>query len=57
MVLSTHSDAGCYNEYKVRSRAGVHIILSENDPEYVWNGPVLAIAQIIIFVMNSVTDA
>ena len=32
MILAAHSDAGFHNESKGRSRAGVHIFLSENDP-------------------------
>ena len=49
MVLAAHSDAGFNNESKGHSRAGSHIFLSENEPEPKWNGPVLTIAQIIIF--------
>ena len=43
MVLSAHSDAGFNNESKGRSRAGAHIFLSEDDPEPIWNGPILTI--------------
>ena len=49
MVLADHSDAGFNNESKGRNRAGAHIFLSENDPEPKWNGPVLTVAKIIIF--------
>ena len=52
MVIYDHSDAGFHNEFKVHSCAGVHIFLSDNDPDPRWNGPVLTISQIIKFVMT-----
>lgn len=57
MVLAAHSDAGFHNETKGRSRAGAHIFLSEDDPTPARNGPVLSIAQIIKFVMDSAAEA
>ena len=53
MIFSVHSDAGLHNKNKVRSREVAHIFLSENDPMPRWNGPVINIAQIIIFVVSS----
>ena len=53
MILAAHSDAGFNNESKARSRAGAHIVLSENDPMPEWNGLILTIAQIVKFVMSS----
>ena len=53
MILAAHSDAGFHNESKVRSQAGAYIFLSEEDPIPWWNGPILSIAQVIKFVMNS----
>ena len=47
MVLSAHSDAAYLNVNKARSRAGAHIMLSEDVPVPSYNGPVLTIAQII----------
>ena len=47
MILATHSDAGCNNQSKARSRAGAHIFLSEDDAIPGHNGPVLSISQII----------
>ena len=57
MVLCGHSDAGFLNETNSRSRAGAHIFLSENDASPRFNGAVLAIAQIIKFVMASAAEA
>ena len=57
MVLCAHSDAGFLNESKGRSRVGDHILLSENDAMPQWNGSVLALAQIIKFVMSSASKA
>ena len=52
MVLSYHSDVGFRNKSKGRSRSGLNIFLSDNDPEPICNGPVLPISQIINFVMT-----
>ena len=56
MVLAEHADAGFHNESMARSQAGAHIFLSENDPEPMWNEPVLTIALIIKFFMTSATE-
>ena len=47
MILAAHADAGFLNGSRARSRAGAHVLLSENDPKPRLNGPILAIAQII----------
>jgi hypothetical protein len=57
MILCAHMDAGFLNETNSRSRAGVHIFLSENDPFPRFNGAVLSIAQIIKFVMASAAQS
>ena len=57
MVLSSHSNAAYPNVRKARSRAGAHIMLSEDVPVPKYNGPVLTIAQIINFVMSSAAEA
>ena len=57
MQLAAHSDAGCLNEPKAKSRASAHIYLSEDVPIPTFNGAVLTIAQIIKFVMSSAAEA
>eukprot|EP00804_Cyclotella_cryptica_P026697 CCRYP_007931-RG/>CCRYP_007931-RG protein AED:0.31 eAED:0.31 QI:0/-1/0/1/-1/1/1/0/442 len=57
MILSAHSDAAYLNASKSRSRAGTHIMCSENDPVPSHNGPVLTIAQIIKFVTSSAAES
>ena len=57
MVLCAHSDAGLHNEIKGRSRAGSHILLSENYAISKWKGSVLTLAKIIKFVMSSASEA
>ena len=57
MILSAHSDAAYLNVTKDRSRAGVHVMLSENVSVPAYNGPILTIAQIIINVISSVAEA
>ncbi len=57
MILCAHADAGFLNETNACSRAGAHIFLSEDDPFPRFNGAVLAIAQIIKFVMASAAEA
>lgn len=57
MVLAAHSDATYLNVSKARSRAGAHIMLSENDLIPRANGSVLTVAQIIKFVMSSAAEA
>ena len=57
MVLWAHSDAGFHNKSKGRSRAGAHILLSENDAMPRWNESVLTLAKITKFVMSSASEA
>ena len=57
MILAAHADAGYLNVSKARSRAGAHIMLSEDDPVPGINSPVLTIAQIIKFLMSSAAEA
>ena len=57
MILSAHSDASYLNVSCACSRAGAHIMLSENTPVPSLNGPVLTIAQIIKNVMSSAAEA
>ena len=57
MILSAHSDAAYLNVPQARSRAGAHIMLSEDNPVPSINGPILTIAQIIKNVMSSAAEA
>jgi hypothetical protein len=57
MTLAAHSDAAYLNVSKARSRAGAHIMLSEDTPVPTFNGPVLKISQIIKFVASSAAEA
>jgi hypothetical protein len=59
MILAAHSDAAYLNVSKARSRAGAHIMLSEDIPVPVptFNGPILTISQIIKFVASSAAEA
>ena len=57
MVLSAHSNAAYQIASKARSRAGAHIMLSEDVPVPKYNGPVLTIAQIIKGVISSAYEA
>ena len=57
MILAGHSDAGFNNETIARSRAGAHIILSENESTPRWNGPILTIYQIMKYVVSSPAEA
>jgi hypothetical protein len=57
MALCAHADAGCLNETKSRSRAGVHIYLLDDYPNPCFNGMVLTISTIIKFVMASAAKA
>ena len=57
IILTAYSDAGFNKETKARSRAGAHIVLSENEPIPRWNGPILTIALIIKCVLSSVEEA
>jgi hypothetical protein len=57
MILCAFADAGFLNKTKSRSRAGAHILLSENNPFLQFNGVILSITQIIKFVMASATKS
>jgi hypothetical protein len=57
MILAAHADAAYLNVKNSRSRAGAHIMCTENDPIPSHNGPILTIAQIIKFVMSSAAEA
>ena len=57
MVLGGHVYAAYLNVSKARSRAGAHIILTEDVPVHAHNGPVLTIANIIRNVMSSAAEA
>eukprot|EP00956_Cyclotella_meneghiniana_P023402 scaffold45578_cov41-Cyclotella_meneghiniana.AAC.1 len=57
MILAAHSDAAYLNVSKARSRAGAHIMLSEDIPVPAFNGPILTLAQIIKFVASSAAEA
>ena len=57
MILAAHADAGFLHELWARSRAGAHILLSENEPKPKLNGPILTIAQIIKTVMASAAES
>jgi hypothetical protein len=56
MILCAHADAGFLNKTNSCSRAGAHILLSENDPFPRFNRAILSIAQIIKFIMASVAE-
>ena len=47
MQLSAHSDAGCFNEPKAKSRASGHVCLSKNVPIPAFNGAILNIDRMI----------
>ena len=53
MIMTAHSDVGFNTETKARSRVGVHIFLSKNEPIPRWNGPILTIK----YVLYSVAEA
>ena len=57
MILTAHSDAGFNNDTKSRIRAGGNIFLSENEPIPRCNGPILTIAQIMIYVLSWAAEA
>ena len=57
MQLAAHSDAGCLNEVKAKSRVSAHVCLYEDVPIPTFNGVVLTISQIIKFIMSSATEA
>ena len=51
MQLSAHSNAGCLNEPKAKSRASGHACPSKNVPISAFNGAILTIAQMIKMLM------
>ena len=57
MVLSAHLDAAYLNVTKACSRAGAHVMLSEDFPAPAYNVPVLTVVQIIKKVMSSSAEA
>ena len=57
MILSAHLDEAYLNVAKYGSRAGAHIMLSEDVPVPTYNGPILTISQIIINVMLSSAES
>ena len=57
MRLEAHYDASYLNVSKERSRAGTHILLSEDKPKPRYNVPILNISQRIKFVMSSADEA
>ena len=57
LSLSGHSDAKFNNESGSRSGAGAYIFLSEDDKFPRWNGPVLAIAQIMKYILTSAAES
>jgi hypothetical protein len=58
MILAAHSEDAAYlNVSKARSRAGAHIMLSEDIPIPAFNGPILTLSQIIRFVASSAVEA
>ena len=57
MVLTGHSDSAYLNVSKSRSRAGSHIMLSEDTPVPSRNEPVLTVAQIFKFIISSDAEA
>ena len=57
MVLSDQSDAAYLNVRKSYSRAGAHIMISEDTPVPTRNVHVITVAQIIKFVMSSAAEA
>ncbi len=57
MIIAAHSDAAYLNASKASSRAGAHIMLSDNNPVPSFNGPILTLTQIIKFVASSAAEA
>jgi hypothetical protein len=57
MILAVHSDAGCCNEKKSRSRARGHFFLTNNDGHPPINGAILTVATIIKVVTLSAAEA
>ena len=57
MILAGHVDAAYLNVCKACSCTGAHIMLSEDVPIPLYNGPVLTIAQIIKNVLSYASEA
>ena len=57
MILTGHADSAYLNVSQARNLAGGHIMLSEDAPIPLHNGPVLVIAQIIKNVISSTSKA
>jgi hypothetical protein len=57
MILAAHSDTAYLKVSKACSRAGVHIMLSEDIPVPTFNGHILTISQIIKCVASSAAKA
>ena len=57
MRLAAHSDTAYLNVSKSCSRSGAHKFLSKEKPKQRYNGPILAISQIIKFVVFSAAEA
>ena len=57
MILAVHSDAGYCSKKNLRSRAGRHFFLTNDDNNPHNNGAILAIATIIKAVMSSAAEA
>ena len=56
MILCARINAGFLNKTRSCSHAGAHIYLSENNPFPQFNGAILSIAQIIVFLMASAAE-
>ena len=57
MILAANSDVAYLNETRVRSRAGLYIFCSDNDPIPDDNVSVLSLAKIINVVVSSASEA
>ena len=57
MILAGNSDAGFNNKTKARSRSRAHIFLSEHESIPRWNGPVLTIAKMMMYVVSLAEEA
>ena len=57
MILAVHSDAEYCNEKKLRSRAGGHFFLSNDDDNPCNNGTILTLDRMIKAVMSSAAEA
>ena len=57
MILAGHADAAYFNVSKSCSRAAAYIMISEDVPTPLHNGPFLNISQIIKNVISSASEA